>query len=206
MSAKIPIAVLLSGRGSNMRALATAAASPDFPARIALVASDRADAPGLNFARQNDLNAHVLDRGTAHGRGSFDAAIDAAVRGSGAELICLAGFMRILGPGLVNAWHGRIINIHPSLLPLYPGLDTHARALADGVKLHGCTVHHVTEGVDEGPIIAQAALTVSRSDTADTLAARVLTLEHQLYPAALAAHLTGNDLPEQKAAIFSLPV
>jgi formyltetrahydrofolate-dependent phosphoribosylglycinamide formyltransferase len=181
------VAVLISGRGSNMAALLAAAASPDYPAEIALVLSNRADAAGLaHAAAQGAPTAVVESRAFRGDRAGFEAAMEAEIARAGATLIALAGFMRVLTEGFVARWEGRMINVHPSLLPAFPGLDTHERALAAGVRLHGCTVHLVTAGVDEGPILAQAAVPVLPGDDAASLAARVLAQEHRLYPAALA--------------------
>lgn len=184
---KTPIAILISGRGSNMRSLIAACAAPDFPARVALVLSNREDAAGLDHARAAGLAAEsVPHRPFGRDREAHERALDARLSEAGVELICLAGYMRLLTPFLTDAWAGRMINIHPSLLPLFPGTHTHERALAAGVRIHGCTVHHVTAGMDEGPIIGQAAVPVfPERDTADDLAARVLAQEHLLYPAAL---------------------
>ena len=150
------VAILISGRGSNMAALISAARDPGFPAEIVLVVSNRTDAPGLLLAREAGVRAVAIDhRPFAGDRAAHEAAIDAVLHDTGTELVCLAGYMRLLTPFLVEAWQGRMLNIHPSLLPAFPGLDTHARALAAGVKLHGCTVHLVTQTMDEGPILAQ---------------------------------------------------
>ncbi|MBC7432117.1 MAG: phosphoribosylglycinamide formyltransferase [Rubritepida sp.] len=165
-----------------MSALLAAMAGPDFPARPVLVLSNRADAAGLGLTG-GVPTAVVSSRGLE--REAFEAELDARLREAGVELIALAGFMRVLTAGFVRAWQGRMINIHPSLLPSFPGLDTHARALAAGVRLHGCTVHWVSPDVDEGPIIAQSAVPVLPQDDAASLGARVLAREHALYPAAL---------------------
>lgn len=186
-------AILISGRGSNMELLIAAARDPDFPAEPVLVLSNNPDAPGLSSALRAGVRTHALDhRRFGRDRRAHEAAVDAALRESGAELLCLAGYMRLLTPFLVDGWAGRMLNIHPSLLPAFPGLNTHARALAAGVKLHGCTVHLVTETMDEGPILAQAAVPVLPDDTEQTLAARVLKQEHLLYPSALAMMASGN--------------
>jgi phosphoribosylglycinamide formyltransferase 1 len=186
------VAVLISGRGSNMAALIAAAERPEFPAEIVLVVSNRSNAPGLVLARAAGAKAMAIDHRAFSGdRAAHEAAIDAALREAGTELVCLAGYMRLLTPFLVGAWQGRMLNIHPSLLPAFPGLDTHARALKAGVKLHGCTVHIVTQAVDQGPILAQAAVPVLTGDTAETLAGRVLAQEHLLYPRALACFVSG---------------
>lgn len=185
------VAVLISGRGSNMAALLEAAAPRDYPAEIALVLSNRADAPGLAYAAGRGVATAVVEsRGRT--REGFEAALQAELAARRVELVALAGFMRVLTEGFVRAWEGRMVNIHPSLLPAFPGLDTHQRALAAGVRLHGCTVHLVTPGVDEGPIIAQAAVPVLPEDTEEALAARVLAEEHRLYPAALAWLASGR--------------
>jgi formyltetrahydrofolate-dependent phosphoribosylglycinamide formyltransferase len=177
------VAVLISGRGSNMKALIDAAKAPDYPAEIVLVVSNKADAGGLDSARAANIPVAVVDQTK---RSEMEAAIQRHLAAAGIELIALAGFMRILSADFVRQWDHRIINIHPSLLPAYPGLDTHARALAAGETRHGCSVHFVTAGVDEGPVIAQAELPIHPGDTPDTLAARVLVEEHKLYPKALA--------------------
>jgi phosphoribosylglycinamide formyltransferase-1 len=183
---RVRTAVLISGRGSNMAALLEAAADPAYPAEIALVLSNRDDAAGLDHARSRGVPTAVVEsRIFGRDRAAFERAVTAELRGHGVELVALAGFMRVLTPGFVAAWQDRLVNIHPSLLPAFPGLDTHARALAAGVKLHGCTVHLVRAGVDDGPILAQAAVPVLPDDTEADLAARVLAEEHRLYPAAL---------------------
>ena len=185
-AARRRVAVLISGRGSNLGALLAAARAPDYPAQVVLVLSNTPEAAGLALARDAGVTAEAIDHRPYRGdRAAHEAAIDARLRAAGIEIVCLAGYMRRLTPFLVNAWAGRMLNIHPSLLPAFPGLDTHARALAAGVCLHGCTVHRVTEGVDEGPILAQAAVPVLPGDTEAALAARVLAQEHRLYPAAL---------------------
>jgi phosphoribosylglycinamide formyltransferase-1 len=185
-------AILISGRGSNMEALIAAARDPAFPAQIDLVLSNRPNAAGLTAVRRAGIRAEVIDhRDFGDDRAAHEAAIDALLRAACIEVVCLAGYMRLLTPVLVNAWQGRMLNVHPSLLPSFPGLHTHARALEAGVKLHGCTVHLVTQAVDAGPILAQAAVPVLPGDTEDTLAARVLRREHAIYPAALAAFAAG---------------
>jgi phosphoribosylglycinamide formyltransferase 1 len=190
------VAVLISGRGSNLAALLAAARAPEYPAEVVLVLSNRPDAAGLAHAAAAGVAARAIDhRPFGADRAAHEAALDAALRDSGIELVCLAGYLRRLTPFLVRAWAGRMLNVHPSLLPAFPGLDTHARALAAGVKLHGCTVHLVTEGVDEGPILAQAAVPVLPDDTEASLAARVLAQEHALYPMVLAALASGVPAP-----------
>ena len=185
-ASKKRVAVLISGRGSNMMALVEAAKAPDFPAEIVLVLSNKADAAGLAFAREHGIATSVIEH-KAYGkdRAAFDAAMQEALEAHGVEIVCLAGFMRLLTSGFCEVWAGRMINIHPALLPSFKGLDTHARALEAGVKLHGCTTHFVTPGMDAGPIIAQAAVPVLNDDTEATLAARVLKEEHRIYPETL---------------------
>ncbi|HCY56792.1 MAG TPA: phosphoribosylglycinamide formyltransferase [Oceanicaulis sp.] len=185
MSGKTPIAVLISGRGSNLQCLIDACMNEDYPARIVAVISNRPDAYGLERAREAGISAIAIDHKAYASRESFEAALDSALREAGAEFVCLAGFMRILTEGFVNQWDGRMINIHPSLLPKFKGVDTHKRAIEAGESEHGCTVHWVTPGMDEGPVIAQARVPVLPGDTPETLAARVLVEEHRLYPAAL---------------------
>ena len=175
------IVILISGRGSNMQALLES----NLPCRVAAVISNRADAPGLEVARRHGIDTQVVAHRDYPDRDSFDAALAAAIDSCQPDLIVLAGFMRILTPYFVERYRGRLINIHPSLLPAYGGLDTHARALRDGVKIHGCTVHFVTSDLDHGPIIIQAAVPVLGDDTPATLAARVLREEHRIYPQAV---------------------
>ncbi len=201
------VGVLVSGRGSNLGALLAAARDPDYPATIALVLSNRPDAGGLAIAEAAGVPAEAVDhRKFGADRAAHEAALDARLRAAGIEIVCLAGYMRLLTPFLVRAWAGRMLNIHPSLLPSFPGLDTHARALAAGVCLHGCTVHLVTEGMDEGSILAQAAVPVLAGDTEEILAARVLAQEHILYPAVLRAVAGGGGWPvaDAGAALINL--
>ncbi len=187
------VGVLISGRGSNMAALIAATRRDTYPAEIVLVISNRPGAQGLRLAREAGIEARAIDHAAYPGdRAGHEAEINAALAAAGAEIVCLAGYMRLLTPLLVDAWRGRMLNIHPSLLPAFPGLNTHARALAAGVTLHGCTVHLVTQQMDEGPILAQAAVPVLDGDTEDSLADRVLTQEHVIYPAALAAFASGR--------------
>jgi phosphoribosylglycinamide formyltransferase-1 len=186
------VAVLISGRGSNMVSLIEAARDPAYPADIVLVVSNRPDAGGLERARAAGIATAVIDHKRHPDRESFDAALDQTLREHAIEIVCLAGFMRILTPGFVEAWAGRMLNIHPSLLPEFKGTDTHRRALAAGVARHGCTVHFVTPELDSGPIVAQAEVPVLPDDTEDTLAARVLAQEHLLYPRALALVASGR--------------
>jgi formyltetrahydrofolate-dependent phosphoribosylglycinamide formyltransferase len=184
---RVRVAVLISGAGSNMAALIDAAASPDAPFDVVLVVSNRADAGGLTVAAAKGVPTRVVEtKPHDGGREAHERVIDGVLAEYAVELVALAGYMRLLTPWLVDRWKGRMLNIHPSLLPKYPGLDTHARALAAGDKEAGCSVHLVTEGVDEGPVLAQARVPVLRDDTPASLAQRVLVAEHQLYPAALA--------------------
>ena len=199
-------AILISGRGSNMEALIAAAADPAFPVRIELVLLNRPNAGGLVTAARAGIRAEAVDhRGFGGDRAAHEAAIDAMLRAAGIEIVCLAGYMRLLTPVLVEAWRGRMLNVHPSLLPSFPGLHTHARALEAGVKLHGCSVHLVTQEMDAGPILAQAAVPVLPGDTEDTLAARVLRQEHVIYPVALAAFADGvvGGLPDPGACLIN---
>ena len=186
------VAILISGRGSNMEALIRAAKTPDYPAEIVGVLSNKADAGGLAFAEANGIATAVRSHKDFVTRDAFDAALDAVLREWRTDIVCLAGFMRVLTPGFVAGWEGRMLNIHPSLLPAFQGLHTHARALEAGVAEHGCTVHFVTAGLDDGPPILTARVPVLPSDTAETLAARVLIEEHRIYPEALAMVARGE--------------
>ncbi len=197
------VAVLISGRGSNLGALIDAARVPEYPAEIVLVLSNRADAAGLDHAARAGIPAEVIAHRDFSDRAAHETALDVRLRAAGIDIVCLAGYMRLLTPLLVERWAGRMLNIHPSLLPAFPGLDTHARALAAGVKLHGCTVHLVTPAADAGPILAQAAIPVLPGDDETRLAARVLAEEHRLYPLALALFATGAPglAPPAEAAL-----
>jgi formyltetrahydrofolate-dependent phosphoribosylglycinamide formyltransferase len=186
------VAILISGRGSNMEALIRAAKAPDYPAEIIGVLSNKADAGGLAFAEAHGIATAVRSHKDFVTREAFDAALDAVLREWRTDIVCLAGFMRVLTPGFVAGWEGRMLNIHPSLLPAFQGLHTHARALEAGVAEHGCTVHFVTAGLDDGPPILTARVPVLPSDTAETLAARVLIEEHRIYPEALAMVARGE--------------
>ena len=200
-------AILISGRGSNMASLLRAAADPAYPAEIVAVISNRPEAPGLALARAAGVEALAIDhKPFGRDRGAHEAALHAALAARGVQLVCLAGYMRLLTPFLVGAWAGRMLNIHPSLLPAFPGLDTHARALAAGAKLHGCTVHYVTEAMDSGPILAQAAVPVLPDDTGASLAARVLAQEHVLYPLALRLAAGGPATPASAFASLVNPL
>lgn len=183
--ARLRTGVLISGRGSNLQALIDACTARDYPAEIVLVIANRADAAGLERAARAKIPTRVVAHRGFTERAAFDAALDAVLREARVELVCLAGFMRVLGANFIDAWRDHMINIHPSLLPEFPGLDTHARALAAGAKRHGCTVHFVRNEVDSGPIIVQGSVPVLPGDDADKLAARVLAVEHRAYPLAL---------------------
>jgi phosphoribosylglycinamide formyltransferase-1 len=187
------VAVLISGRGSNMAALIEAARHPAYPAEISLVLSNRPDAAGLSRAAREGIQTAVVDHAAfGKDREAFERALQQVLEARRIDLVCLAGFMRLLTPWFVGRWRGRIINIHPALLPAFKGLDTHARALAAGATLHGATVHFVVPEMDSGPIILQESLRIHPSDTAETLAARVLELEHRIYPRALALVAEGR--------------
>lgn len=185
-------AILISGRGSNMAALIEAARAPDYPAEIVGVLSNRAAAPGLETAAAHGIATASLAQSRFPSRDMFEDTMTQVLESWEVDYICLAGFMRILGTDFVNRWLGRMINIHPSLLPAYRGLHTHERALADGVAEHGCTVHFVTPGLDEGPAILQARVPVLPGDTPDTLSARILVEEHRIYPEALRLLASGE--------------
>ena len=186
------VGILISGRGSNMSALIAAAGAADFPADIRLVLSNRPNAGGLAKAAEAGIATAVIDHKDYPSREAFDKAVTAKLEEAGVEFVCLAGFMRLLTPWFVERWRDRLINIHPSLLPSFKGLDTHERALEAGVKVHGCSVHFVRSDVDSGPIIAQAAVAVLDEDDADSLAARVLEQEHVIYPLALRLVASGR--------------
>jgi phosphoribosylglycinamide formyltransferase 1 len=191
------VAILISGRGSNMTALIEAAKAKDYPAEIVLVLSNRPDAAGLNRARSLGIPTAVMDHTLFGGdRETFEQALDRELREQRIDLVCLAGFMRLLTPWFVNRWSGRMLNIHPSLLPQFKGLHTHRRALEAGVKRHGATVHFVVPEMDAGPIVVQDSIAVHEDDTEETLAARVLELEHKIYPRALRAVALEHD-PEK---------
>ncbi len=192
MSAKRKVGVLISGRGSNLKSLIEACADANYPAEIVLVISNIADAGGLTHAANVGIPTKVIPHKSFASREAFDAAINAALHDAGVEIVCEAGFMRIHSEGFVDKWEGRIINIHPSLLPAFKGTHVHEQALAAGVKTSGCTVHFVAAEVDSGPIIAQSAVPVLDGDTPETLAARVLEEEHKLYPLALKLVIEGR--------------
>jgi len=185
MNNMLKVAILISGRGSNMQALIEAAKRPGFPARIVLVISNNIDAKGLEFARSAGIAVEVVNHRQYSTRQAFEVELDKKLTEYGAELVCLAGFMRLVTSWFVDRWLDKLINIHPSLLPAFPGLDTHKKALAEGVKFAGCTVHFVRAEMDHGPIIVQAAVPVLQSDSEESLAARVLEAEHKIYPEAV---------------------
>lgn len=183
--AGLKVGILISGRGSNMAALIDACAGVDFPAEVVLVVANNPDAAGLSRASAAGIETEVIDHREFADRAGFEDALDAALREAGVELVCLAGFMHLLGAEFLRRWHDRVLNIHPSLLPAFRGLHAHEQAIASGVRISGCTVHIVRPEMDAGPIIVQAAVPVAADDTADTLAARVLAAEHRIYPQAL---------------------
>jgi len=189
---KRKVGVLISGRGSNLHALIGACAQEDFPAEIALVISNVADAGGLEHAAAAGIPTLVIAHGKFPSREAFDSEMDSRLKAAGVEFVCLAGFMRLLSTPFVKEWEGKMINIHPSLLPSFEGLHVHERMIEAGVKLAGCTVHFVTEGVDEGPIIIQAAVPIVEGDTPETLAARILVEEHKIYPEAVQLFAEGR--------------
>lgn len=204
--------VLISGRGSNLSAILQATRASDYPAMVVGVVSNKAEAAGLQLARDAGIPVSVVPNADYPDRASYDQALQSAVDAYAPDLVILAGFMRILTPGFVAHYAGRIINIHPSLLPSFTGLHTHQRALDTGVRLHGCTVHFVTAELDHGPIIVQAAVPVHDDDDAETLAARVLALEHRLYPQAVRwfaenrLHIIGERVRVARARQSELPI
>ncbi len=200
---KARIGILISGRGSNMQALVEAAKAADYPAEIALILSNNIDAAGLEFAADNGIPHQAINHRNFSSREEFDAALDQALREANVQIVCLAGFMRIVSKWFVDRWRDRLINIHPSLLPAFKGLHIHERVLEAGVKLTGCTVHYVRAEMDEGPVIAQAAVPVHERDDVDSLAARVLVAEHQLYPRALAFVAAGQTRVAQERVKLS---
>jgi phosphoribosylglycinamide formyltransferase 1 len=205
--ARLKIGVLISGRGSNLQALIDACADPAFPAEIGLVLSNKADAYGLERARQVGIPAAVVSHRDYADKPGFEAAMDDALNAAGVELVCLAGFMRLLTSGFVDRWHNRLINIHPSLLPSFKGLDTHARAIEAGVRFTGCTVHYVRPTMDEGPIILQAVVPILEGDDDHALADRVLIAEHRCYPAALKLIAEGRAKVEgERVTISGAPI
>jgi phosphoribosylglycinamide formyltransferase-1 len=196
------VAVLISGRGSNLKALIDACASADFPAEVALVVSNKTDAVGLVVARDANVPAVVIPHADFPGRETFDAAIDAELERARIDIVCEAGFMRIHSDAFVCKWEGRMLNIHPSLLPAFKGIRVHKQALDAGVKVSGCTVHFIVAELDSGPIIAQAAVPVLPGDTVGSLADRVLVEEHRIYPEALRLVAEGGVRLENGKAVF----
>jgi phosphoribosylglycinamide formyltransferase-1 len=199
------VAILISGRGSNMGALIRAAADPRYPAEPALVVSSNPAAPGLALAAEAGVATASVDATGFGQRDAFEEEIEKHLAEARVEIVCLAGFMRLLSGVFVGRWHDRILNIHPSILPAFQGLHTHARAIEAGVKLHGCTVHFVRAAMDDGPIIAQAAVPVLPGDTPDALAARVLAVEHRLYPWALALVASERTRVVDDRVVFADP-
>lgn len=196
-------AILISGRGSNMQSLIDAAAAPDFPAQIALVFANKPEAAGLTFAAEHGIATKAVSHKDYASREAFDAEIDKALEDAGIEIVCLAGFMRILSEGFTRKWQGRMLNIHPSLLPSFKGAHAHELAIEAGVRISGCTVHFAVAELDSGPIILQAAVPVDLQDTPDTLAARILTAEHRIYPQALSLLAAGKVHLDGNKAVFS---
>ena len=200
------VAILISGRGSNMQALVKAMRQPGFPAEPVLVLSNRPEAEGLAWAQGQGLPTHAIDHKLYANRMAFEARLHQALLDAKVDLICNAGFMRMLTGGFVDRWRDRQLNIHPSLLPAFPGLDTHQRVLDHGPVITGCTVHFIRTEMDAGPIIAQAAVPVMPNDTAETLAARVLEAEHRLYPLALQLVASGAVTIKDERVIMAPPV
>jgi phosphoribosylglycinamide formyltransferase-1 len=200
------VAILISGRGSNMAALIEAARAPDYPAEIALVVSNRPEAAGVERAKAAGIQAVVIDHKQFANRVAFEARLHQTLLEHRIDLIANAGFMRLLTGGFVDRWKDRHLNIHPSLLPAYPGLETHERALRDGVQITGCTVHFIRVEMDAGPIVAQAAVPVMPDDTAESLSARVLEAEHKLYPHALRLVAAGIVRVEAERCVFAAPL
>ncbi len=197
------VGILISGRGSNLQSLIDAARAEQYPAEIALVISDKPDAYGLQRAKEAGIETRVIERKNFADKPAFEAAIDDCLRNADIEIVCLAGFMRLLSPWLVDRWLGKLINIHPSLLPSFKGLDAQGQAIRAGVRIAGCTVHFVTAEMDGGPIIQQASVPVLTDDTADSLSDRILTLEHKIYPEALAMLANGGVTLDRNHAIFN---
>ena len=201
---KRKVGILISGRGSNMQALVSAMAMPGFPAEPAVVVSNRPDAEGLTWAAARGLKTVVIDHKQFATRMAFEARLHQALLDHGVDLICNAGFMRMLTGGFVDRWLNRQLNIHPSLLPAFPGLETHQRVLDQGILITGCTVHFIRTEMDAGPIVAQAAVAVLPGDTAETLQARVLKAEHKLYPLALRLVASGQVEIHNETVVFSI--
>ncbi len=197
--------VLISGRGSNMMSLVEAAAAPDFPAEIVAVVANRPDAAGLGWGAARGIPTAVVEHKAFADRAAFEDALQRVIVGFGAEIVCLAGFMRVLTPNFVRLWQGRMLNIHPSLLPAFKGLHTQEQALAAGVRIAGCTVHFVVPEMDAGPIVVQGAVPVVSGDTADSLAARILPIEHLIYPQALAMLASGAVAMDGDRVVIKSP-
>lgn len=203
MTGKKKVGILISGRGSNMQALVRAMATPGYPAEPAVVVSNRPDAAGLAWAAERGIPTVTIDHKQYATRPAFEARLHQTLLDHGVDLICNAGFMRMLTGSFVDRWRDRQLNIHPSLLPAFPGLDTHRRALEQGVLVSGCTVHFIRTEMDSGPIIAQAAVAVLPGDTEDTLAERILRAEHKIYPLALRLVAAGQVTVVDETAVFS---
>ena len=202
---RLKLGVLISGRGSNLQALIASCADPSFPAEIVIVVSNKSDAKGLDHARAAGIATSVVEHGGYRDRESFDHAVHDVLEGAGVELVCLAGFMRLLSGWFVETWHDRIVNIHPSLLPSFKGIDAHAQAIAAGAKLSGCTVHIVRAEMDAGPILVQAAVPVLPGDDEDALAAHILAVEHKCYPLAVKLIAEGRVRIDGDTAIVAMP-
>lgn len=201
--ARLKVGVLISGRGSNLQALIESCRNAEARAEIVLVVSNRPEAAGLAHARAGGIRSDIVDHRAFSSRAEFDAELDRRLRAAGVEFLCLAGFMRLLTDGFVAAWRDRMLNIHPSLLPSFPGLDTHARAIAAGVRFSGCTVHFVRPQTDTGPILVQAVVPVLQDDSPERLAARVLAAEHRAYPLALRLVAEGRVRVENERAVVA---
>ncbi len=199
---RLKLGVLISGRGSNLRALIESCNTSGYPAEIVLVLANRPDAAGLGFAAEVGIATQVIDHTEYAERAAFDAALDRALRAAGVELVCLAGFMRLLTAGFVASWRDALVNIHPSLLPSFRGLNTHRKTLAAGVRITGCTVHYLRPETDTGPILVQAAVPVLAEDDEASLAARVLAAEHRCYPLAVRLIAEGRVRVENERAII----
>ncbi|HEX3429260.1 MAG TPA: phosphoribosylglycinamide formyltransferase [Rhizomicrobium sp.] len=202
MSNRIRVGILISGRGSNLQALIDACSVAEYPAEIAVVVSNVADVAGLERAERAGIPAHAVAHGTYASRESFEEAVDALLGAAEVRLVCLAGFMRVLSDAFVEKWRGRLVNIHPSLLPAFKGLNVHRRVLQSGARISGCSVHFVVPELDSGPIIAQAAVPVLPGDTEDALAARTLASEHKLYPLALRLLAEGRVVLDGERAVY----
>lgn len=202
MSARKRVGVLISGRGSNLSSLIDACNKPDYPAEISIVISNRTDAPGLEIAAESGIPARAIDHKSYPSREAFEADLDAELKQAGVDLVCNAGFMRLLTNGFVAGWRDRQLNIHPSLLPAFKGLHTHERVIEAGVRISGCTVHFVRTQMDAGPIVAQAAVPVLPDDSAGDVAKRVLEAEHKLYPLALKLVASGEARVDGERVIY----